>query len=156
MKAAKRYIIGGLAALAVAGLGMIVPMESDISAQGASYDNRSLRGDYKFNIVEVRSIARGGIDFCEETGTASFDGRGNASVASVRRCSNPPSTEKTTSALTYAVKTDGQVTFDDVGGPAGSTTHGWIVDGGNMILVDGTTRSGTSDTLVTHGVGAKQ
>ncbi len=156
MDTTKRLFVSGLVALFIVGLGMFLLMGDRMSAEARAYSNRTLRGDYKFHIVEVQLVAPGIFDFCEEQGTVTFDGRGNATIASTRRCSNPPVVEPVIGALTYTVFSDGQVEFDDVGGPPGTTTHGWIVDNGRTVLVDGTTRDTPGDVLVTHGTGSKQ
>jgi hypothetical protein len=155
MTTATRSMLGGFAVLATVGLGMLVLSEEEISARGA-FNEASLRGSYKYNLVDVRT-GRSGLDFCEETGTATLDGSGNATVVATRRCSNPAAITDVTNTMTYKVSSDGQVTFRDVGAARGTTTHGWIVDGGNMVLIDGTTKTPPgAGTLVTHGVAAKQ
>jgi hypothetical protein len=156
METTKRHILGGLAAMSVIGFGVLVLGGEETLAQGP-FNAASLHGDYKYNLAQVQLVAHGAYDFCEESGTATFDGRGITTIAAIRRCSNPATTKKITMALTYTVRSNGEVTFREAGAPRGANTHGWIVDGGNMVLIDGTTKTpaGVND-LITHGVAAKQ
>ena len=150
-------LVGALLALAFAGLGVVAIKGHNASAAGRTYTDKMLSGEYRFHIFEVRLTETGEFDFCDETGTAFFDGMGNATAVSTRRCSLPPRVEDDTGELTYVVFPDGQVEFTDVDGPVGTTNHGWIVDKGRIVLVDGTTREPPGvDVIATHGMGAKQ
>lgn len=159
MHANKRLLVlvGMILALAIAGLGILAIKGDRASAAGRTYTDKMLSGEYKFHIFEVRLTETGEFDFCDETGTAIFDGMGNATAVSTRRCSLPPRVEDDTGELTYVVFPDGQVEFTDVDAPVGATSHGWIVDKGRIVLVDGTTREPPGvDVIATHGMGAKQ
>ena len=150
-------LVGALLALAFAGLGVVAMKGDSASAAGRTYTDKMLSGEYKFHIFEVRLTETGEFDFCDETGTAIFDGMGNGIVSATRRCSLPPRVEDEIAELTYVVFPDGQVEFTDVDAPVGATSHGWIVDKGRIVLVDGTTREPPGvDVIATHGMGAKQ
>ncbi len=150
-------LVGAALALAFAGLGVVAMKGDSASAAGRTYTDKVLSGEYRFHIFEVRLTEMGEFDFCDETGTAVFDGMGNGTVSATRRCSLPPRVEDDTADLTYVVFPDGQVEFTDVDAPVGATSHGWIVDKGRIVLVDGTTREPPGfDVIATHGMGAKQ
>lgn len=159
MNTNKRLLLlgGAVVALSIAVTGGFALIGDSASAEGRIFTERSLFGEYRFHIFEVRLTETGEFDFCDETGTAVFDGTGFATAISTRRCSLPPRVEDDTGELTYVVFPDGQVEFTDVDGPEGTTNHGWIVDNGRIVLVDGTTRRPPGfDVIAVHGMGAKQ
>ena len=95
--------------MAIAGLIVVAPTGERASAAGRTFTDKVLSGVYKFHILEVRLTETGEFDFCDETGTAIFDGMGNGTVSATRRCSLPPRVEDDTGDLTYVVFPDGQV-----------------------------------------------
>ena len=119
------------------------------------YDARSLRGEYFFNMIEIRNETSGGIpvvDYCDQAGTVTFDGAGGGSVDLVRRCSFSGS-GSSVFPFTYTVSPDGSLLLRAEGDD--DDLHGQILDGGRLLLMDSTTSTSTS-LLVQHVVAAKR
>jgi hypothetical protein len=142
----KHRIGNALAALTVLGAIMLA------GCAGGSYSAASLRGEYHYNLVQLRiDETAPNVDYCDEFGTITFDGTGGAEGVGERKCSvTGHATES--GRFTYTVSPNGAVLMTEAG--ATEATHGQIVKRGKMVLIDGTTR--TSGILVMHGVAAKK
>jgi len=113
------------------------------------FTNGSLRGEYLITLIEIRQEPAG-IDYCDITARAKFDGSGNVTINDTRKCSLT-GTVSSSGGLFYDVKPSGEfIIFEAVPGDA---THGRIAHSGRTILLDGTTRT-NPDVLVQNGVGA--
>ncbi len=124
----------------------------------AACDNRDLRGEYLFTLVDARFEYPPGstmlvLDFCDQQGTAVFDSAGGMTVTTTRRC-GITGTVTESNALTYTVNPDCSFTVQDPRDPP-DPVHGQIVDHGRMLLLDGTTRTDANKRLF-HGVAAKR
>lgn len=113
--------------------------------------NASLSGTFYYTVAQIH-VTTAGPDYCDEYGTAVADGAGNMRTSSMRRCSlSAPTPAPATGALTYKVNPDCSVAFTDV--PGGQITHGKILMKGDMVLVDGTTR--TDSSKLQHAVAVR-
>ena len=113
------------------------------------FTNGSLRGEYLITLIEIRQEPTG-IDYCDISAQAKFDGSGNVTIRSTRKCSLT-GTVSSSGGLFYSVKPSGEFTLYET--VPGDATHGRIAHSGRTILLDGTTRT-NPDVLVQNGVGA--
>ena len=118
---------------------------------GGPFGNGDLNGSYHFNLVEVRN-SPGSLEHCDEWGTITFDGAGSATGSSTRRCNGTLDSDSESGSFTYNVNPDGTFTITAVGET--ESDHGQIVHRGNLILLDGTTRTG--NVWVHNGFAAKR
>ena len=142
----KTFLLFGAAALLLATFSL--PTQA-----GKIYTLSDLDGVYVYNLVEIRrDETSSAIDYCDQYGTATFDGNGNGSNTGTRKCSySGPATE--TEAFTYYVYPDGVVEITS--GNDLHPTRGQMVDKGRMILIDSTTRL-EPWIYVQHGVAVEQ
>jgi len=113
------------------------------------FTNGSLRGEYLITLIEIRQETAG-IDYCDITARAKFDGSGNVTIDSTRKCSLSGTVSSSGPGF-YDVRPSGEFTISEAVG--GDATHGRIAHSGRTILLDGTTRT-NPDVLVQNGVGA--
>lgn len=119
---------------------------------GTEYTVRDLSGTYRYNLIELRTVETAPeIDYCDEYGTAVADGAGHLVASGTRKCSVTGSATDSHDH-TYTVAPDGTVLVTEVG--ASESTRGQIVDGGKILLIDGTTRG--PGILVMHGVAVRE
>ncbi len=119
---------------------------------GPPYNVSNLNGNYYYKLVEVRNDETApDIDFCEEYGNAHFDGAGTVEISGTRKCSISGSADES-STQTYSVSPDGTVLVNETG--SSNPTRGKLLEGGRMLLIDGTTRE--PGILIMHGIGIKQ
>ena len=136
--------------LAVGAVGLGLAATALPTQPDATWDVRDLDGTYYYTLCEVRGDVVP-LDYCDEYGTITFDGEGNAVATGTRKCSTTgPATQ--TNYFTYTVSPSGEVLITEVGFPL--PTRGQIVDKGRMILVDGTTRE--PFIYIQHGVAVEQ
>ena len=114
---------------------------------------KDLDGTYLYNLVEIRTDeTTGNIDYCDQYGSATFNGDGTGHNTSSRKCSfSGPATES--DDFTYTVSADGVVLITQVGEPY--PTRGQIVDKARMVLIDSTTRL-EPNIFVQHGVAVEK
>ncbi len=119
---------------------------------GRTYSDSSLRADYHYSMVQLRlDETAPNIDYCDEHGTITFDGAGSATGTGTRKCSiTGLATE--TGTFTYSVDPDGSFLITESG--ASESTHGQIVHGDKILLIDGSTRP--PDILIMHGIAVKK
>ena len=84
------------------------------------YSDRSLDGTYIGAFIEIRQdpVGVGPLEFCDMSGTMTFDGHGTGTSALVRKCSLS-GTVVDNDTLTYAVASDGAVTLSFSSGASG-------------------------------------
>jgi len=116
-----------------------------------AYSVKDLKGEYYYNLAEVRQESGSPIDYCDQHGIATFDGAGNGTSKGTRKCSASGNVTETGN-FTYTVSSDGVVLITNVGEPL--PTRGQIVNNRRMILIDGTTRE--PFIFIQHGVAAKK
>ena len=135
---------------ALAATGLAAP-----ALAGPSYDNRDLKGEFLFTIVELRRDTLPGAPLpanlnCVSSGTAAFDGAGTMIASGTQRCQptpmpgQPPLPPQPPQPLPerplyYAVNADGSFLMSETPDFA-DPFHGEIVDHGRSLLLDGTTR----------------
>jgi hypothetical protein len=107
--------------------------------------NASFAGTYYFTLAQVH-VTPAGTDYCDEYGTALMDGAGHMTATSTRRCSLSGGPVTQPGRNVYKVNPDCSVAITDVNddGTLGQVTHGKILMKGDMVLVDGTTRTDSS------------
>lgn len=128
---------------------------------GRTYDNRDLRGEYKYAMNEAEWIMVGSPPMptmlhCVSAGTAMADGAGTITVLGTARCVYPggtPMVESTSDTIAYEVMPDGQVHFLDGSDPT-DITHGQLVNHSRTILLDGTMRT-NPNVIYQHGTASK-
>ncbi len=123
-----------------------------------TFDNRDLRGEFIFSLNEAEwEFYDGGraIQYCESVGTAIADGEGNMQIESTVRCNiNETQTfESNSEFITYQVQPNGEVLF--VGSDPNDVTHGFLLQQGRLLLIDGTTHSDPS-IIYQHGTAFKK
>lgn len=128
---------------------------------GKTYDNRNLKGEYKYSMNEAEWVYIGSplvraLQFCTSTGTATADGHGIIQTIGTVRCNNTNGmmiTEPTSDTIMYEVQPNGEVLFydDDPTDP----THGVIVNHERTILIDSSTRT-DPDHMYQIGTASKQ
>lgn len=152
-----------LSALLIAGLGLgylLLNHTLALGQGGSSFSNRDLRGDYLVTALEIRYTfvppsTTPSLNFCENAGTASFDGAGTVTTNLVRRCSVlEPSPPPTVATATYSVSPDGSFVIPDPADPA-SVVHGQIANGRHALLLDGTMMT-NPNILAFNGVAMKR
>ncbi len=120
-------------------------------AGGPPYSTSSLRGEYHYNLVQLRiDETAPNVDYCDEHGTITFDGAGGAAGTGTRKCSISGNATESGN-YTYTVDADGEALITEVGET--EATRGQLVKRGRIILIDGTTRA--PEILIMHGVAAK-
>ena len=131
--------------------GILLIAHGQSADAGKTYNNAGLKGEYYYNLVQIRRDETPDVDYCDEYGTITFDGAGSATGTGTRKCSVTGSATES-GDFTYSVNPDGSVLITEVGFT--DPTRGQLVDKGRMILIDGTTR----DPLiyVMHGVAVKK
>lgn len=139
---------------------------SDTSAEGGpTFSSRDLRGEYFFNLVEIREEGVGDppvptTDYCDVAGTLNFDGIGTVDINSTRRCSATGKQTDDPLTLNYTVNSDGSFVIT-VSEPAPGSeepadlVHGQIVNRGRSLLIDGTKRT-DPDLMMFHGLAMKR
>ena len=137
-------------------LAVVLAVVAGAALSAPTFDNRSLRGVYKFNMAEIRYEFVGSppvkaLDHCSSFGVAEFDGAGNFTVSSTRRCEHT-GTITETNTMTYSVQPNGEVLFFET--PATDPTHGVIVNNGKAVLIDSTTRT-DPDAVSQNGIAFK-
>ncbi len=118
-------------------------------------NNASLSGTFYYTVAQIH-VTAAGPDYCDEYGTAVADGAGNLRTRSQRRCSlSAPTAVPDTGRSTYRVNADCTVLVTEVrdDGRPGDTSHGKILMKGDMVLVDGTTR--TDSSKLQHAVAVR-
>ena len=119
------------------------------------YSNKDLLGTYHYvstTVQQVRgnTVVDGKIEFCSESGTITFDGRGTARVNGTQRCNADVEIEKNLNH--YSVYPDGSFEIWNVDYPE-TVTHCQIANG-DTILCDGTIPN--PEILSTLVIGVKQ
>ncbi|HYS75171.1 MAG TPA: hypothetical protein VEM38_03630 [Burkholderiales bacterium] len=148
-----------LSVLCLGGVGLALLLTDSPNAIGArTFSNKDLKGDYLFILVDIRTEPAfgGATNYCDQAGTISFDGVGPVGTATVsdftQRCNL--ATSPGAGTLFYRVSPDGSFLADET--PAFlDPTHGQIVDNGNALLLDGTTRT-NANILIFHIVAMKR
>ncbi len=148
-----------LSVLCMGGVGLALLLADGPNAIGArTFSNKDLKGDYLFILVEIRTEPAfgGATNYCDKAGTISFDGVGPVGTATVsgftQRCN--VATSPGVVAQFYQVNPDGSFLLDEA--PAFlDPVHGQIVDNGNALMLDGTTRT-NSNVLIFHIVAMKR
>ena len=116
--------------------------------------NASLVGTYYFTVAQIY-VTPSGPDYCDEFATVIANGAGKTTDSHTRRCSLSGNQTNVPGKMTYKVNTDCSVIFKDVqpAGGLGQPVHGKILMNGDMVLVDGTTR--TDNSKLFHAVGVR-
>ncbi len=148
-----------LSVICLGGVGLALLLTDSPNAIGAkTFSNRDLKGDYLFILAEIRTEPAfgGATNYCDTAGTISFDGVSPVGTATLsgfaQRCNLVPSPGLV--PLFYQVNPDGSFLLDET--PAFlDPTHGQIVDNGNALLLDGTTRTNVN-ILIFHIVAMKR
>ena len=123
-----------------------------VVAAAQKYKAKDLKGTYHFVVTEARTEAGWPVvEYCDSYGTITFDGVGKAyTTMEVRRCTtfvDPLEVEIDIDELgefDYEVLENGEFlmieldTDFDPPTPTTYVTHGRIVQGGRLLLVDGT------------------
>lgn len=137
--------------LVVVSLLVLALLPSPLSAKKKTYEAKHLKGTYHYVVTEART--EGGppeLEFCNNYGTITFDGVGKAAVSmELRRCTTFPSLAieidiDELGEFDYTVFPNGEFlmieldTDFDPPVPTDYVTHGRIVQGGKLLLVDGT------------------
>ena len=131
--------------------GIVLIAHSQYVYAAKTFSNADLKGEYYYNLVQIRQDETPDVDYCDEFGTITFDGAGLATGTGTRKCSvTGPATES--GDFTYSVNPDGSVLITEVGFT--DPKRGQLVDKGRMVLIDGTTRDAL--IYVTHGVAVKK
>jgi hypothetical protein len=135
--------------------GQLVGMKRVTAGSPPTYNDASMNGDYLFIVTEVHNP--GTLTYCDQAGTASFDGAGSVTVSGTSRCSD--GTTVTTSPLSmtidYSVNADGSFTITDPANP-GEPIHGQIALDGSSLLLDGTMQGTSANDYLNHGVAMKR
>ena len=145
-----------------------------VPATAKTYKAKDLRGTYQFVVTETRAEdSPSEVDYCNSYGTITVDGKGKAhTTMEVRRCTTFPGLAMEIDIddlgeFNYTVMPNGEfllIELDtDVDPPVETDyiSHGRIVQGGKMLLVDGT-RGCTAlpcphpEFLGTIAIGAKE
>ena len=107
-----------------------------------------------YSLIEAEWITDGDppvqkILYCTSIGTAIADGAGNLEITGTLRCNLEGTVflEQDTETMTYEVQPNGEVLFWDP--ESTEPTHGFIVEHGRTILIDGSLRS--ADWIYQHG-----
>ncbi len=148
-----------LSVLCLGGAGLALLLMNSPSAMGArTFSNKDLKGDYLFILAEIRTEPAfgGATNYCDKAGTITFDGVspiGTATASSfTQRCN--VATGPGVGTQFYQVNPDGSFLLDET--PAFlDPVHGQIVDNGNSLLLDGTTRT-NPNILIFHIVAMKR
>ncbi len=148
-----------LSALCMGGVGLALLLTDSPNAIGArTFTNKDLKGDYLFILAVIRTEPAfgGATNYCDTAGTISFDGVGPVGTATLsgftQRCNVVIGPAGGT--LFYQVNPDGSFLLDEALAFL-DPTHGQIVDNGNALLLDGTTRT-NPNILIFHIVAMKR
>jgi len=144
--------------LCLGGAGLALLLMNSPNAMGArTFSNKDLKGDYLFILAEIRTEPAfgGATNYCDKAGTISFDGVSPVGTATpsdfTQRCNVVTSP---VAPQFYQVNPDGSFLLDET--PAFlDPVHGQIVDNGNALLLDGTTRTNPL-VLIFHIVAMKR
>jgi hypothetical protein len=111
-----RWIV--VVVLAIVGGGAVAALARP--AMDRPYSDRSLDGTYIGAFIEIRQdpAGVGPFEFCDMSGTFTFDGAGTGTSSLVRKCSLS-GTVIDNDTLTYAVASDGAVTLNFSSGASG-------------------------------------
>ena len=155
----------------VAGALVLALVAAPLAAK--DYKAKDLKGTYQFVVTETRAETLPEVDYCNSYGTITFDGVGKAyTTMEVRRCTTFPTLDveidiDDLGEFNYTVMPNGEfllIELDtDVDPPVETDyiSHGRIVQGGKLLLVDGT-RGCTAlpcphpEFLGTIAIGAKE
>jgi len=115
----------------------------------AACTNANLVGTFYVTIAQI-FVTSAGTDYCDEYGTAIANGAGRIQAKTTRRCSYSGSPTSETGKLVYKVSPDCSVALTELkdDGSLGQPSHGKILMRGDMLLVDGTSR--TDDSKLMH------
>ncbi len=139
------------------GLAMVLGVfGADPALADQPFSNSDLRGEYRFSLNEAEVLTQSGnIQYCNSFGSAFADGAGELIAVQTSRCyedGDVTRNENVVELLTYEVRPDGEVFFYSED-PSGGPTHGYLVNDGNTILIDGTARTG--GWVYQHGTASK-
>jgi len=148
-----------LSVICLGGVGLALLLTDSPNAIGAkTFSNKDLKGDYLFILAEIRTEPAfgGATNYCDKAGTISFDGVGPVGTATVsgftERCNVVIGPAVGT--LFYQVNSDGSFLLDETSAFL-DPEHGQIVDNGNALLLNGTTRTNPL-ILIFHLVAMKR
>jgi hypothetical protein len=118
--------------VAAAALAVLLTVLARPASADRPFDERSLNGTYVGGLVEIRQeTALDPVEYCDESGTLTFDGHGNGSSNITRRCSLE-GTVTDPLTLTYTVNASGGVHIFFSSGEEGTAQ---LAEGGQIGFV---------------------
>lgn len=117
------------------------------------FDESSIVGTFAFTTIQVRNGEgeEPPVVFCSGYGTITFDGSEEADIQGAERCSGEVDATPYSHAYRYFVEDE---PFFSIEEPDGFLTHCQVLDRGDVIMCDGTSREDAM--LAFHAVGFRQ